>query len=157
MLGATLSSIKNVLRTISIQWVQSTSSLLRTKTNERWFLINNFFFDTVLLVAFLPDFHNLLQFYGPHQFHPDTTYDDLRNTSPSSSTTPFVENQSLYWVSKKERECRYVYAMGEHHSNEPYAVPLIYQIASVYFSSYDRLGGSQNLHPCPKNLHKSIL
>jgi len=36
-------------------------------------------------------------FYGPLNFHPDTTYQDLLSTPPSLSTSPFVENQSLYW------------------------------------------------------------
>lgn len=39
-------------------------------------------------------------FYGPLNFHPKTSNDDLRNTSSSLSTSPFVENQSLYWVSE---------------------------------------------------------
>ena len=39
------------------------------------------------------------QFYGPQNFHPNTTYDDLRATKSVDSTSPFVENQSLYWVS----------------------------------------------------------
>lgn len=37
-------------------------------------------------------------FYGPQNFHPDTTYEDLLNTPPRFSSAPFVENQSLYWV-----------------------------------------------------------
>ena len=36
-------------------------------------------------------------FYGPQEFHPDTTYKDLIGTPPEFSTSPFVENQSLYW------------------------------------------------------------
>eukprot|EP00561_Arcocellulus_cornucervis_P012712 CAMPEP_0185802860 /NCGR_PEP_ID=MMETSP1322-20130828/2246_1 /TAXON_ID=265543 /ORGANISM="Minutocellus polymorphus, Strain RCC2270" /LENGTH=169 /DNA_ID=CAMNT_0028498661 /DNA_START=168 /DNA_END=674 /DNA_ORIENTATION=+ len=36
-------------------------------------------------------------FYGPQEFHPDTTYEDLIGTPPEFSTSPFVENQSLYW------------------------------------------------------------
>jgi len=36
-------------------------------------------------------------FYGPQNFHPDTTYEDLRDTNPKYSTSPFEENQSLYW------------------------------------------------------------
>jgi len=43
-------------------------------------------------------FHNV-QFYGPKDFHPDTTYEDLLNTPPELSSSPIVENQSLYWVS----------------------------------------------------------
>ena len=38
------------------------------------------------------------KFYGPQNFHPSTTYEDLRSTSPAFSTSPFEENQSLYWV-----------------------------------------------------------
>lgn len=38
-------------------------------------------------------------FYGPLNFHPNTTYENLRATSSNFSTTPFIENQSLYWVS----------------------------------------------------------
>jgi len=36
-------------------------------------------------------------FYGPQNFHPNTSYQDLRDTPPEFSTSPFVENQSLYW------------------------------------------------------------
>jgi len=36
-------------------------------------------------------------FYGPQEFHPDTTYDDLLNTLPRFSSSPFEENNSLYW------------------------------------------------------------
>lgn len=41
-------------------------------------------------------------FYGPLNFHPETSNDDLRNTSSNLSTSPFVENQSLYWVSETD-------------------------------------------------------
>ena len=36
-------------------------------------------------------------FYGPQSIHPTTTYNDLRGTPPSLSTSPVRENQSLYW------------------------------------------------------------
>lgn len=36
-------------------------------------------------------------FYGPQEIHPDTTYDNLINTPARFSTTPYEENQSLYW------------------------------------------------------------
>jgi len=36
-------------------------------------------------------------FYGPQNFHPQTSYEDIRDTPHRFSTTPFVENQSLYW------------------------------------------------------------
>mmetsp|Transcript_13683 Transcript_13683/g.19919 ORF Transcript_13683/g.19919 Transcript_13683/m.19919 type:complete len:512 (-) Transcript_13683:65-1600(-) len=36
-------------------------------------------------------------FYGPENIHPSTTYADLRNTKPQYSSTPWIENQSLYW------------------------------------------------------------
>lgn len=36
-------------------------------------------------------------FYGPLDFHPNTTYEDLIKTPPKYSTSPVVENQSLYW------------------------------------------------------------
>ena len=36
-------------------------------------------------------------FYGPREFHPDTTYDDLLATPPDMNTSPYVENGSLYW------------------------------------------------------------
>jgi len=43
-------------------------------------------------------------FYGPQNFHPNTSSDDLvTNTSPRFSTSPFVENHSLYWVSNMQR------------------------------------------------------
>lgn len=42
-------------------------------------------------------------FYGPQNFHPETSNADLVKTSPKFSTTPFVENQSLYWVSRRYR------------------------------------------------------
>ena len=38
-------------------------------------------------------------FYGPQTVHPDTTYEELRDTPPQFSTSPYEENQSLYWVS----------------------------------------------------------
>lgn len=38
-------------------------------------------------------------FYGPQKFHPDTTYEELRDADPAFSSSPVVENQSLYWVS----------------------------------------------------------
>lgn len=41
----------------------------------------------------------LTKFYGPQNFHPDTTYEDIRDTPNRFSTAPWVENQSLYWVS----------------------------------------------------------
>lgn len=36
-------------------------------------------------------------FYGPQNFHPDTTHTNLLETSSQFSSTPFEENQSLYW------------------------------------------------------------
>lgn len=36
-------------------------------------------------------------FYGPKNFHPDTTYEDLRDTPARFSSSSWVENQSLYW------------------------------------------------------------
>ena len=36
-------------------------------------------------------------FYGPQDFHPNTTYEDLLAISPQFSTSPVEENQSLYW------------------------------------------------------------
>jgi hypothetical protein len=36
-------------------------------------------------------------FYGPQNFHPNTTNEELRNTKPEYSSSPWVENQSLYW------------------------------------------------------------
>lgn len=36
-------------------------------------------------------------FYGPQQFHPNTTNEDLRNSNPKYSTSVYEENQSLYW------------------------------------------------------------
>jgi len=36
-------------------------------------------------------------FYGPQNFHPNTIYEDLRDTPGKFSSTPYVENQSLYW------------------------------------------------------------
>jgi len=35
-------------------------------------------------------------FYGPRNFHPNTVYQDLVDTPPKFSTSPFNENQSLY-------------------------------------------------------------
>ena len=37
----------------------------------------------------------LLQFYGPLDFHPDTTYEDLINTPPELSTSPVEEESEL--------------------------------------------------------------
>ena len=39
----------------------------------------------------------LLQFYGPTNIHPNTEFEDLIATAPSATTSPFIENQSLYW------------------------------------------------------------
>mmetsp|Transcript_7869 Transcript_7869/g.12305 ORF Transcript_7869/g.12305 Transcript_7869/m.12305 type:complete len:758 (+) Transcript_7869:75-2348(+) len=36
-------------------------------------------------------------FYGPQNFHPSTNYEDIRDTPARFSSSPFVENQSLYW------------------------------------------------------------
>ncbi len=36
-------------------------------------------------------------FYGPQLFHPSTTNADLRASDPRYSTSPWVENKSLYW------------------------------------------------------------
>lgn len=36
-------------------------------------------------------------FYGPRSFHPSTTYSDLLSTPGHMSTSPYVENKSLYW------------------------------------------------------------
>ena len=36
-------------------------------------------------------------FYGPQNFHPNTSNEILRNTKPEHSSSPWVENQSLYW------------------------------------------------------------
>lgn len=36
-------------------------------------------------------------FYGPQNFHPNTSYENLLNTDPEFSSSPFIENQSLYW------------------------------------------------------------
>ena len=36
-------------------------------------------------------------FYGPQNFHPNTSYEDLRDTPPQFSSSPWAENQSLYW------------------------------------------------------------
>jgi hypothetical protein len=36
-------------------------------------------------------------FYGPQNFHPNTKNENLRNTKPEHSSSPWVENQSLYW------------------------------------------------------------
>ena len=37
------------------------------------------------------------QFYGPQNFHPNTSYEDIRDTPARFSSSPWVENQSLYW------------------------------------------------------------
>eukprot|EP00537_Pseudo-nitzschia_pungens_P010281 CAMPEP_0172389320 /NCGR_PEP_ID=MMETSP1061-20121228/6230_1 /TAXON_ID=37318 /ORGANISM="Pseudo-nitzschia pungens, Strain cf. pungens" /LENGTH=502 /DNA_ID=CAMNT_0013119439 /DNA_START=241 /DNA_END=1749 /DNA_ORIENTATION=+ len=36
-------------------------------------------------------------FYGPQNIHPRTNNGDLRDTAPNFSSSPWVENQSLYW------------------------------------------------------------
>ena len=38
-----------------------------------------------------------LQFYGPTNIHPNTSNQNLIDTSAQYSTTPYIENQSLYW------------------------------------------------------------
>ena len=40
---------------------------------------------------------NFNKFYGPKNFHPATSYTDLLNTPLNDSTSPWQENQSLYW------------------------------------------------------------
>ena len=37
------------------------------------------------------------QFYGPQNFHPNTSYEDIRDTPARFSSSPWAENQSLYW------------------------------------------------------------
>lgn len=36
-------------------------------------------------------------FYGPQNIHPNTSYEDLRDTKTIYSSSPWAENQSLYW------------------------------------------------------------
>ena len=55
-------------------------------------------------------------FYGPQNFHPNTSYEDLRDTPPQFSSSPFVENQSLYWVS----DC----CVSEHHETNERSISL---------------------------------
>ena len=38
-----------------------------------------------------------IKFYGPKNIHPNTSYENLRDTKPKDSTSPWEENQSLYW------------------------------------------------------------
>ena len=58
-------------------------------------------------LEFIFNFHyriNFEKFYGPQNFHPNTTYENIRDSAPASSSTPFIENQSLYWVSWQKFE-----------------------------------------------------
>ena len=56
---------------------------------------------TALVSLFVSFLHqtSTTAFYGPLEFHPETTYEDLINVikTPELSTSPVVENQSLYW------------------------------------------------------------
>ena len=63
-------------------------------------LVSSSFFGWQNFISFLFFclFFQSIQFYGPLGFHPDTTYQDLISTPPELSTSPYVENQSLYWV-----------------------------------------------------------
>lgn len=36
-------------------------------------------------------------FYGPQNFHPSTSYENIKDTDPKFSSSPWNENQSLYW------------------------------------------------------------
>mmetsp|Transcript_19687 Transcript_19687/g.22659 ORF Transcript_19687/g.22659 Transcript_19687/m.22659 type:complete len:501 (+) Transcript_19687:1-1503(+) len=63
-------------------------------------------------------------FYGPQNFHPDTTYEQLRDTKPEFSSSPIVENQSLYWhpsiyrVTEENGES--VYSRANNLESSPY-------------------------------------
>ncbi|GFH53475.1 hypothetical protein CTEN210_09951 [Chaetoceros tenuissimus] len=62
-------------------------------------------------------------FYGPLNFHPKTSNDDLRNTSSNLSTSPFVENQSLYWhpsIYEKTRDASPTYTRVSNLETSPY-------------------------------------
>jgi hypothetical protein len=60
--------------------------------------------------------HLLSQFYGPQNFHPNTSYEDIRDTPAKFSSTPYVENQSLYWVRfNRTRRVRFHQSVLAHH------------------------------------------
>ncbi|CAJ1956119.1 unnamed protein product [Cylindrotheca closterium] len=44
-----------------------------------------------------PSIRQVHTFYGPQHLHPNTSYEDIRETPARFSTTPFVANQSLQW------------------------------------------------------------
>ena len=63
------------------------------------------------------------QFYGPLNFHPTTTNDQLRATGASFSSTPFIENQSLYWhpsIYEKTRGDNPTYTRVSNLESSPY-------------------------------------
>ncbi len=62
-------------------------------------------------------------FYGPQLFHPSTTNADLRNSDPRYSTSPWVENKSLYWHPS-------IYKVGQDTAT---GLPT-YELADVAFS-----------------------
>mmetsp|Transcript_6632 Transcript_6632/g.7709 ORF Transcript_6632/g.7709 Transcript_6632/m.7709 type:complete len:528 (+) Transcript_6632:87-1670(+) len=82
-------------------------------------------------------------FYGPQQFHPDTTNEDLRTSDPNFSTSKFVENQSLYWhpsIYRVDTDA----ATGEK----------TYELAEVSFAGpyyrWDKDAPSPTVEPFPK-------
>jgi len=62
-------------------------------------------------------------FYGPQLFHPSTTNADLRNSDPKYSTSPWVENKSLYWHPS-------IYKVGQDTAT---GLPT-YELADIAFS-----------------------
>lgn len=59
-------------------------------------------------------------FYGPRSIHPSTSYDDLRATPPDLSTTPYEENQSLYWHPSIYRVVNGEYILVRNLDSSPY-------------------------------------
>jgi len=63
-------------------------------------------------------------FYGPLNFHPDTSYEQLRDTKPKLSSSPFKENQSLYWhpsiYRKTQKKGESIYTRVNNLETSPY-------------------------------------
>jgi hypothetical protein len=82
-------------------------------------------------------------FYGPQLFHPRTTPEDLRNSDPRFSTSPWEENKSLYWHPT-------IYKVGQ----DPATGEPTYEIAEVSFSGpyyrWDRDAPAPRVEAFPK-------
>ena len=70
-------------------------------------------------------------FYGPQQFHPQTSYNDLISTDPTMSRSPFVENQSVS-VSRSETSM-----IGSYIQNDDNKILTKHQNKTVVLASHN--------------------